>query len=182
MKASKVLIGALLALGLIVSSFGDHHKQGEKTTMFQEVFLATYGGETDKLISLAEAFSEEGFEWRPADGIRSVRESVLHVASANYFLISKLGGEAPEGLKPRAFEKEITDRDQAIALLKQSIQVAKATVKGLSEAQLAEVVNFFGNESPKMAVVMTLNGHASEHLGQLIAYARSSGVVPPWSM
>lgn len=181
MKTIKVLIGVLLASGLILSAFGDHHKQGEGTTMFQEVFLKTYSGETDKLISLAEAFSAEGFEWRPAEGIRSVREATLHVASANYFLIGKLGGKVPEGLNPKTFEKEITNQAQAIATLKQSITIAKATVKGLAEAQLSETVNLFGKESPKMEVALVLNGHASEHLGQLIAYARSSGVVPPWS-
>ncbi len=181
MKKNKVLVAALLVGGLIGSIFGDHHKQGEGSSMFKEVFLATYSGETDKLVSLAEAFSKEGFEWRPAEGIRSVREAVLHVASANYYLVSKLGGKTPEGLNPQTFEKEITNQAQAIATLKQSIKIAKATVEGLSEAELAETVNLFGNESPKMAVTMILNGHASEHLGQLIAYARSSGVVPPWS-
>ena len=30
-----------------------------------------------------------------------------------------------------------------------------------------------------MGAAMAVGGHAYEHLGQLIAYARSSGVVPP---
>jgi hypothetical protein len=29
--------------------------------------------------------------------------------------------------------------------------------------------------------VLTALSHYSEHLGQSIAYARSNGVVPPWS-
>jgi hypothetical protein len=28
---------------------------------------------------------------------------------------------------------------------------------------------------------MTILGHVSEHLGQSIAYARTNGIVPPWS-
>jgi len=31
------------------------------------------------------------------------------------------------------------------------------------------------------AVYMAGYGHMSEHLGQLISYARSVGVKPPWS-
>ena len=149
--------------------------------MFQTEFLKTYTTETDKLISLAEAFSEEGFEWRPAEGIRSVRESVLHVAAANYFLIGKLGGKPPEGVNPGSFEKTIDNQAEAVAVLKESIRNAKAAVKGLSEESLGEAINLFGQDSTKMAVVLTMGGHAYEHLGQLIAYARSSGVVPPWS-
>ena len=33
----------------------------------------------------------------------------------------------------------------------------------------------------RRAVLAMLDSHISEHLGQLIAYARMNGVVPPWS-
>jgi hypothetical protein len=31
-------------------------------------------------------------------------------------------------------------------------------------------------------VYFTIVTHVHEHLGQMIAYARTNGVVPPWSM
>lgn len=181
MTKKNLLVSALLLAGLTVSSFGAHHKDAEKLTMFQEVFLNSYGPESGKLVNLAEAFSEKGFEWRPAEGIRSVREVVLHVASANYGMASKLGKAVPEGVNPRTFEKEITSKAAAIQTLKDSIKFAKAATSGLNDASLAEVINLYGQQSPKMAAVMVMGGHTYEHLGQLIAYARSSGVVPPWS-
>jgi hypothetical protein len=36
-------------------------------------------------------------------------------------------------------------------------------------------------DSTKQAAAMMLLGGQHEHLGQSIAYARSNGVVPPWS-
>ncbi|MCZ6675328.1 MAG: DinB family protein [Verrucomicrobia bacterium] len=181
MKKCKLLLSALLVMGLTVSTFGAAHKAGEKLTTFQQVFLKSYTGETDKLVDLAEAFSEKGYSWRPAEGIRSVREAILHIASANYGIASKLGKEVPEGVNPRSFEKSITGKAETIKVLKDSIRFAKAAVRGLNEESLKEQIDLYGNESPRMAAVMVLGGHAYEHLGQLIAYARSSDVVPPWS-
>jgi uncharacterized damage-inducible protein DinB len=181
MKTSKVLIAVAIVCGLFVSSFADHHKKGE-SSVFLSTFLGTYGGETDKLVNLAEAFPEDGFEWRPAEGIRSVREAVLHVAGANYQIGSRyFGTEMPEGVNPREFDKTIKSKAEAITVLKESIQFIKESVGDLDDASLAEPIKLFGNDSNRMAAVLVIGGHAYEHLGQLIAYARSSGVVPPWS-
>lgn len=181
MKTSKALMGLALACGLLFTAFGGHHKKSE-SSVFLTTFLGNYSGETDKLISLAEAFPESGIEWRPAEGIRSVREAILHVATANYFISGRfLGAEMPEGMNPREFEKTIKTKDEAIATLKSSVQFVKDALSGLDDAALAEPIKLFGNDTNRMSAVLVVGGHAYEHLGQLIAYARSSGVTPPWS-
>ena len=181
MIKSKLLVSALLLLGLTASAFGAGHKPGELTT-FQETFLAYYTGETNKLVDLAEAFSEDGMDWRPAEGIRSVREAILHVAGGNYGIGSRISGaKLPEGINPRQFAKTITTKADTVQTLKDSIAFFKKAVKGMDEASLNEKINLFGGEVPRMQGVILLGGHNFEHLGQLIAYARSSGVVPPWS-
>lgn len=181
MIKSKLLVAALLLVGLTASAFGAHHKSGEMTT-FQKSFLAYYTSETDKLVDLAEAFPEDGMEWRPAEGIRSVREAILHIAGGNYFIGGRIGAEVPEGLNPRQFDKTITTKADTIKTLKDSIAFVKKAVKGLNEESLKEEIPLFGgNEVPRMQAVLVMGGHNFEHLGQLIAYARSSGVVPPWS-
>jgi len=174
MKTLKILLAALVSGGLFGSSFAEHHKKGGRS-LFQQTFLATYAGETDKMVSLAEAFT--------AEGVRSVREAILHVAGANYGLGARfLGKEMPKGINPRQFNKTIKGKEDTIKVLKDSIQFVKEAVGGLDEASLAESIKLFGNDSSRMGAVLVLGGHAYEHLGQLIAYARSSGVVPPWSM
>ncbi len=52
---------------------------------------------------------------------------------------------------------------------------------GLSDSDLKAPVTIFGMDSTKQAAAMMLLGGQHEHLGQSIAYARSNGVVPPWS-
>jgi uncharacterized damage-inducible protein DinB len=39
----------------------------------------------------------------------------------------------------------------------------------------------FGPDANKGDIIYLLAGHAHEHLGQSIAYARVNGIVPPWT-
>ena len=42
-------------------------------------------------------------------------------------------------------------------------------------------MKLFGRDMTKQAAVMLILEDQHEHLGQSIAYARTNGVVPPWS-
>ena len=134
-----------------------------------------------KVVDLGGAFSEEGFNWRPAEGVRSVREVLLHTASANFFLGSVLGAKIPDDVNPRELENTVEGKDEVLEVLKRSIDFASAAVKELPEEELATEVDLFGRKAPKMMAVMIIGAHANEHLGQLIAYARTNRIVPPWS-
>ena len=57
-----------------------------------------------------------------------------------------------------------------------------AAIKNTTDASLPDKVEFpFPGEFTKMTASLIALSHANEHLGQLIAYARTNGVVPPWS-
>jgi uncharacterized damage-inducible protein DinB len=51
----------------------------------------------------------------------------------------------------------------------------------MPDAQLREPTTLYGRRVPQWAVLLHLLAHLDTHLGQSIAYARVSGVVPPWS-
>ena len=151
-------------------------------SVFHKSFLGSYDAATGKVVQLAGAFSEDQFEWRPSEGVRSVREAVLHVAGANFFFGSRLGAEMPEGIDPQNLEKDITSKEEAMKVLKKSIEFARGAVANMSEKEMAAEMDWFdGSKVAKMQMVLLVGDHANEHLGQLIAYARSVGVVPPWS-
>ena len=133
-----------------------------------------------ELVSLAEAMPAEKYSWRPAPGVRSVSEVYMHVASGNYYLASFAGVKAPEGID-RDMEKKITDKAQVIEALKKSIAHAHAAIQNTPDSDLDTKVKFFGRDMTKRAIFLVLVGHIHEHLGQSIAYARTNGVVPPWS-
>ena len=75
----------------------------------------------------------------------------------------------------------ITDPEKLQEALKSSYSNLQQTITGLSDADLKTPVKIFGRDMTKEDAVRYLFGDQHEHLGQSIAYARSNGVVPPWS-
>jgi uncharacterized damage-inducible protein DinB len=159
------------------------HGEGEAAAPAVDL-AAVLGGDYDRvsgmLIQLAEAFPADKLGWRPAEGVRSVSEAVMHVADANFRLAASLGVALPEGLELEGLEA-ITDRDRVLATLKTSIEHAKQALAAAKGSDLDRKIQVFGFEMPAAQVLVILDTHAHEHLGQLIAYARSNGVTPPWS-
>lgn len=133
-----------------------------------------------QVVQLAEAFSEEQYDWRPTEGVRSVGESLMHVAGGNYYLASKMGFAPPEDIDMTSLDK-ITGKENILAALKQSNAFVLEKIMMVDNAQLADEVDFGFAKMNKLAGLLSIMEHNGEHKGQLIAYARSKGVTPPWS-
>jgi uncharacterized damage-inducible protein DinB len=141
--------------------------------------LRQFNDAAGKIAQLAEAIGQDKYSWRPT-GARSVSEVLMHVVGANYYVLT-FAGVQPSKQLPRDAEKTVTDKAQIAAELKASFDHVRAAIGKLSDADLDKMVTMFGQPSTIRNVYLTTVTHAHEHLGQLIAYARSNGVVPPWS-
>ena len=145
-------------------------------------------GTQKKFIDLAKAIPETAYDWRPT-GARSIREVLLHIASDNYFLAIPMGKPAPAATNINAtdfkaleaFEKQKLTKDQIVAQLETSFAHLHQAMGMTTEANIGESVKFFGRDMTRQAVTLATVTHMHEHLGQLIAYARSNNVTPPWS-
>ena len=139
-----------------------------------------WGHVSSQLIALAEATPPEKFAWRPAPGVRSTSEVYMHIAMANLYLLSITGPALPADFKPD-LEKTVTAKADVIAWLKRSLDAVKAAHPAATAADLQRKVKVFGRDATVDGMYLRIIVHANEHMGQLIAYARMSGVVPPWS-
>jgi uncharacterized damage-inducible protein DinB len=142
--------------------------------------LAQFDDAANKLIQLGEAIPQEKYSWRPGTGVRSVSQVLMHVAGGNYYVLGFAGVKMPEGL-PQDGENTVTDKAQVLAQLKRSVEFTRAAIRGMPDADLDKAATMFGQQTNNRNVLFTVATHAHEHLGQLIAYARTNGVVPPWS-
>lgn len=142
-----------------------------------------------KIVGLAKAMPESSYAWRPMPGVRSVGEAFTHVAADNYFLPIALGATAPPATgisgtdykTVEAYEKKSRTRAEIIAEVEQSFAFLKKAMADTPDAKMDTTMKMFGRDSSvRTTWVMTVT-HVHEHLGQLIAYARSNKVVPPWS-
>lgn len=143
-----------------------------------------YDGEwrhvSNQLIALAEATPAETFAWRPAPGVRSTSEVYMHIVMANFWLLSVTGPKMPPDLKQNA-EKTVTSKAEVIGWLKRSLEAVKQAHLAVKPDDLSRKVRVEGRDATVDGMYLRIIIHANEHMGQLIAYARMTGVTPPWS-
>jgi uncharacterized damage-inducible protein DinB len=78
-------------------------------------------------------------------------------------------------------EKSVTAKADVIAWLKRSLEAVKTAHAAVKPDDLQRKVKVNGRDATVDGMYLRIIVHANEHMGQLIAYARMSGVVPPWS-
>ena len=131
-------------------------------------------------INLAEATPDDKFAWRPAPGVRSTSEVYMHIVMANYFLLSVTGPKMPADLK-EGMEKSVTSKSEVISWLKRSLTAVKEAHLAEKPEDLTRRVHIADRNATVDGMYLRIIVHANEHMGQLVAYARMTGVVPPWS-
>ena len=143
-----------------------------------------YDGEwkhvSQQLIALAEATPAEKFSWRPAPGVRSTSEVYMHIVDANFYLLSVTGPKMPADLT-EDMGKTVTSKPEVIAWLKRSLEAVKTAHAAETPKDLQRKVKIDDRDATVDGMYLRIIVHANEHMGQLIAYARMTGVVPPWS-
>ncbi len=142
-------------------------------------YLAAATDVEQKLLALADAIPEDKYDWRPADGVRSVGEVFLHVAGGNYYLVGMTGVTPPADV-PKDIEK-VTGKKAIREWMEKSFAHVHAALAAATPETMSKEIDFFGNKTTGRGIFLADYGHMSEHLGQAIAYARSIGVTPPWS-
>ena len=143
-----------------------------------------YDGEwkhvSKQLLDLAEATPQDKFAWRPAPGVRSTSEVYMHIALANFYLLSVTGPKMPADAK-EGMEKSVTAKADVINWLKRSLEAVKEAHASITPKDLERKVHIVDRDATVDGMYLRIIVHANEHMGQLIAYARMSGITPPWS-
>jgi uncharacterized damage-inducible protein DinB len=132
-----------------------------------------------QLIALAEATPADKYSWRPGPGVRSTSEVYMHIAIANLYLLSVTGLKEPKVTVD--LEKTVTAKADVIDWLKRSLDAVATARAHLKPGDLERKVSIDGKTVTVDGIYLRIIVHDNEHMGQLIAYARVNGIVPPWS-
>ena len=132
-----------------------------------------------ELIALAEATPADKFSWRPAPGVRSMSEVYMHIVIANFYLLSVTGAKEPKVSVD--MEKTVTSKPEVMDWLKRSLDAVATARAHLKPGDLERKVSIYGKTVTVDGMYLRIIVHDNEHMGQLIAYARVNGIVPPWS-
>jgi uncharacterized damage-inducible protein DinB len=167
-----VLLGAVLNSATVMRA---------QTEGLWEGYDGEWAHVSRQLIALAEAIPAEKYSWRPAPGVRSVSEVYMHIALANFYLLSITGPKMPADMTSNDLEKTVTAKADVINWLKRSLDAVKTARAQLKPGDLERKVKIEGKEVTVDGMYLRIIIHDNEHMGQLIAYARMNGIVPPWS-
>ena len=122
----------------------------------------------EKMVRLAEEFPENAYDFRPAAEARTFADQLRHVAFWNEYVSTILRNEKADGeantLSPKVFPTKAS-----------VVTALRASFDGVA-ALLAN-----GNGVPDLEQVVAFIEHNGEHYGQLVAYYRMNGLVPPTS-
>ncbi len=132
----------------------------------------------NNILRSAEKMPEENYSFKPTPEVRSFGQLLGHIADAQYLFCSAVLGKpnpAP------GIEKSKTSKADLIAALKDAFAYCDSAYTGLTDAQLAEKVKFFGREQTKSTVLSFNTAHNNEHYGNIVTYLRMKGIVPPSS-
>jgi uncharacterized damage-inducible protein DinB len=142
-------------------------------------------------VTIAEDIPEERYDYRPEAGSRSVRETLLHIASMTHFDLRVHGEQkldSLEGFDFRSFFNSLPIHE-TLTLSKNEILVSLRMegerwccfVEHLPESVLAEEVRMRpGTTAAKTRLEMVLGTkeHEMHHRGQLMVVERILGIVP----
>src|ERR1700724_2090042 len=184
MMKGLLLFLALSTVTLHAQPAAPHAQAAKPDPQFEgiwEGYEGEWGHVSRQLIALAEAIPADKYTWRPAPGVRSISEVYMHIALANFYLLSVTGPKLPSDINSSEMEKTVTSKAEVIGYLKRSLDAVKTARAQLKPGDLQRKVQIMGKTVPVDGMYLRIIVHANEHMGQLVAYARMNGIVPPWS-
>jgi uncharacterized damage-inducible protein DinB len=185
--ARAIAATALVALGALPSGFVFAQSPGARvsaTAPIDSQYAGALTALSDKVLALAEAIPADKYDWRPSSDVRSISEVFMHLAGEWYYLCPLSVAARPQTgfLSPADTLKKleaIKEKAAVLLQLRESWAVCRAALNRTNPARL--VPDSLPGKMSFARVVLLVSGDQHEHLGQLIAYARSVGVAPPWS-
>src|SRR5713226_1490763 len=88
-------------------------------------FDGEWGHVSRQLIALAETIPADKYAWRPGAGVRSTSEVMMHIAIANFYLLSVTGPPMPKDLTSNELEKSVTRKDDVLSWLRRSLEAVR---------------------------------------------------------
>ncbi len=125
----------------------------------------------NRIVTLAEAFPADRFDYRPAPDVRTFAEQLRHIAFWNEYTAAQLRGESPDGSANELPAAEYATRDAILGAVQRSFEEVRSLAAKNGIAKKPEALQ-------SLAAMIEHNG---EHYGQLVVYLRLNGIVPPAS-
>lgn len=177
-----LLIFLVISVSNLAAHIGEdnHSAKATHSDPYLQLILDQVSFMQERITSLAEAIPADKYDWKPNEGVRTTAAQLVHTLTAAYGIPSMMGGEMPSNINWE-IEKTMVEKEEILKNLKSSFESVTKFLTDYDTENYDKIVKTPFGEFTQRNMILILNNHFHEHLGQLIVYARSNGVVPPWS-
>jgi uncharacterized damage-inducible protein DinB len=128
------------------------------------------------LLKSADKMPEENYSFRTTPQVRTYGEMIAHIADVQTMLCGAAKGEMKRGTAAGK-----TSKTDLSAALKASFDYCDPVYDSMTDAAGAQTVKVMGQNKTKLGVLFFNVTHDNEMYGQMVAYMRIKGIVPPSS-
>jgi hypothetical protein len=128
------------------------------------------------LLKSADKMPEENYSFRTTPQVRTYGEMIAHVADTQMFLCGLVKGEKKGGITAGK-----TSKADLSAALKASFDYCDSVYDSMTDTAGVQTLKMFGRDTTKIGVLNANVAHDNEMYGQMVAYMRIKGIVPPSS-
>ena len=170
--ARPIFLPAALCMAMLAGTVrGQDNAQRKKPPSPTEAIIANWNDVGSRLVTMAEDWPENKYDYKLAPTTRTFQEVILHIAGSNYDMLNKMTkSKVGDGRNDPAVADYKT-KAATLAFLKKSIGDGAALAKKQGDAGVIKLLEYWDGYTE----------HMGEHYGLLVAYYRASGSVPPES-
>ena len=149
----------------------------QKITLAQGITRA-YEGVKRNLTEMAEKMPEADYGYKPHADSRAFGQLFAHAANSMYGSCAALKGVANPN-QGKNLEELLKTKAEFVKAINDAYAFCDDAVKGITDANVAEMVKQGQNEVARGSIVAGITSHNNEMYGTGAAYMRAKGLVPP---
>ena len=137
----------------------------------------TFDEYSKNVIGAAEVMPAEKYSYHPSPDVRTFGATIAHVADVNYLVCGKLMTvPAPQAART----SESDPKDKLVTALKASMDYCSQAFSKITDANLAEMVPWFGGRQiTRLGVAEAVSDDLVDHYAGLSIYLRMNNLLPP---
>ena len=168
---------ASIALLAATPAFAQMGGGPQKITLAQGLQRA-YEGVKRNITEMSEKMPEADYGYKPHPDSRTFGQLFAHAANSMYGGCAALKGTANPN-QGKNLEELLKTKAEFVKALADAYAFCDDAVKGLTDANVAEMVKQGQNEVARGSIVAGITSHNNEMYGTGAAYMRAKGLVPP---
>jgi hypothetical protein len=128
------------------------------------------------MVAAADSMPAEKYGFKPTAEMNTFGHVVMHIAQSNYFLCSKISGQAAPDVKIA----DTDGKDKLVAALKGSFEFCTTALAGVDDSKLSDPLTLFGNrQTSRAGALIILSDDWYDHYAGQAIYLRLNGILPP---